>query len=166
MLFVGGPGLGKTELAHVAAREMGATIHERLAQVISSMGALNGLLMQANDKEIVFLDEIHELPPQIQTVLYRAMEGQTISLQGRDKQTMSIPTKNFTLIGATTDEFRLLSRLRDRFKVILPFVEYDADSLSTITVHCARSLGIELAEGILAIPQAGGLPEAVELSIR
>lgn len=148
MLFVGGPGLGKTELAHLAAREMGVTLHERLAQVINSMGTLNGLLMQANNKEIVFLDEIHELPPQVQTVLYRAMEGQTISLQGRDKQTMSIPTKDFTLIGATTDEFRLLPPLRDRFKVILPFMEYEADSLSIITAHSARSLGIELNEGV------------------
>ncbi len=104
--------------------------------------------MQANDKEIVFLDEIHELPPQIQTVLYRAMEGQTISLQGRDKQTMSIPTKDFTLIGATTDEFRLLPPLRDRFKVILPFVEYDVEALATITVQRARMMGIEIDQNL------------------
>jgi len=104
--------------------------------------------MQANDKEIVFLDEIHELVPQIQTVLYRAMEDRTISLEGRDKRTLNLSTKDFTLIGATTDEFRLLSPLRDRFKVILPFVEYEADSLSTITIQRAQSLGIELDEGV------------------
>lgn len=84
MLFVGPPGLGKTELVHVAAREIGVTLHERLAQVVSSMGAMNGLLLQAGDKEIVFLDEIHELPPNVQTVLYRAMEGSQISVQARN----------------------------------------------------------------------------------
>lgn len=144
MLFVGGPGLGKTELAHVAAKEMGVGLHERLAQVVSSMGAMNGLLLQASDKEIVFLDEIHELPPQVQTVLYRAMEGQRISLQSRDDRTQTMLLKDFTVLGATTDEFRLLSPLRDRFKVILPFVSYDVESLTTITLQRARFSGIEI----------------------
>jgi Holliday junction DNA helicase RuvB len=148
MLFVGGPGLGKTELAHLAAREMGVTMHERLAQVASNMGAMNGLLLQADDKEIVFLDEIHELPPNVQTVLYRAMEGSQISLQSRDNHTMSMPLKDFTIIGATTDEFRLLSPLRDRFKVVLPFVEYDVDSLATITLQRAHLLGIQVDDQI------------------
>ena len=148
MLLVGGPGLGKTELAHLAAREMGVTLHERLAQVVSSMAAMNGLLLQSADKEIVFLDEIHELPPNVQTVLYRAMEGSQISLQSRDNHTMSMPLKDFTIIGATTDEFRLLSPLRDRFKIVLPFVQYDADSLATITVQRAHLLGIALDEQI------------------
>lgn len=148
MLFVGGAGLGKTELAHVAAREMGVTLHERLAQVVSSMGTMNGLLLQAADKEIVFLDEIHELPPNVQTVLYRAMEGGQISLQGRDSHTMAMPLKDFTIIGATTDEFRLLSPLRDRFKVILPFVAYDVDSLATIILQRARQQGIDIDDRI------------------
>jgi Holliday junction DNA helicase RuvB len=148
MLFVGGPGLGKTELAHLAAREMGVTIHERLAQVVSSMAAMNGLLLQAADKQICFLDEIHDLMPNVQTVLYRAMEGGQISLQGRDNHTMTMPLRDFTIIGATTDEFRLLSPLRDRFKMVLPFVEYDVESLATITLQRARMLGIELDEQI------------------
>ncbi len=148
MLFVGPPGLGKTELAHLAARELGVTMHERLAQVIHNMGTMNGFLLQAKDKEIVFLDEIHELPPNMQTMLYRAMEGRQISLQGHDNQTMNMPLNDFTVIGATTDEFRLLSPLRDRFKVILPFVEYDVAPLATITLQRARMLGIELDERI------------------
>lgn len=144
MLFVGGPGLGKTELAHVAAREMGVTLHERIAQVVSSRGAMNGLLLQAADKDIVFLDEIHELPPHVQTILYRAMEGSQLSIQGRVSQTMAMPLKDFTVIGATTDEFRLLGPLRDRFKLILPFIAYDVDSLTTITLQRARTMGIAL----------------------
>ena len=148
MLFVGGPGLGKTEAAHLVSRELGVTLHERLAQVVSNMGAMNGLLLQADDKDIVFLDEIHELPPNVQTILYRAMEGGQISLQGRENNTMSMPLKNFTIVGATTDEYRLLSPLRDRFKVIVPFVEYDAESLALITLQRAHMLGIELDEQI------------------
>ena len=148
MLFVGGPGLGKTELAHLAARELGVVLHERLAQVVSSMGAMNGLLLQAGEKEVVFLDEIHELPPNVQTVLYRAMEGGQLSLQSCESQTMAMPIKDITVIGATTDEFRLLAPLRDRFKIVLPFVSYDVDSLATITVQRARMMGIEIDQNL------------------
>ena len=146
MLFVGEPGLGKTLLAELAAREMGVVLHERLAQVVGTMGAMNGLLLQAGEKEIIFLDEIHELPRQVQTVLYRAMEGQQISVQARGSQTMTMPLKDFTLIGSTTDEFRLLSPLRQRYSVILPFLPYDADALAAITQQRAALTGIDLDE--------------------
>ena len=148
MLFVGGAGLGKTELAQLAAREIGVTLHERLAQVVGSMAAINGLLLSVRAKEIVFLDEIHELPPNVQTILYRAMEGSQITLRNREEQTMTMPLADFTIIGATTDEFRLLSPLRDRFKIVLPFVEYDADSLATITMQRAHLLGVQIEEQI------------------
>ena len=148
MLFVGGPGLGKTLLAQLAAKELGVALHERLAQVVSNMGAMNGLLLQADDKEIVFLDEIHELPPQNQTVLYRAMEGQQISLQGSHNQTMAMSLNDFTVIGASTNEYKLLQPLRDRFKIILPFVEYDTRSLATITLQRARMMGIDIEQNL------------------
>ncbi len=146
MLFVGGPGLGKTLLAELAAREMGVTLHDRLAQVVGTVGLMNGLLLQAEDKEIVFLDEIHELPPQVQTVLYRAMEGQRITIQSNENRTLTVPLKNFTLIGATTDEFRLLPPLRERYAVILPFSSYDAESLAAITRQRAALMGFDLDE--------------------
>ncbi len=144
MLFVGGPGLGKTMLAHIAAKELGVQPHERLAQVVNSMGALNGLLLQAEDKEIVFLDEIHELLPAVQTLLYRAMEGQQISLRTREEKTLTMPLKNFTVIGATTDEFRLLRPLNDRFKVVLPFTTYDEESLEKIILQRTQLSGITI----------------------
>lgn len=149
MLFTGPPGLGKTELAHLAAREMGVEIHERLAQVVNNLGAMNGLLLQAKEKEVVFLDEIHELPANVQTLLYRAMEGQQISVTRRDNQsTFTMPIQNVTIIGATTDEYALLRPLRDRFKLILAFEEYDNESLAQITKQRAKLLEIELSDGI------------------
>ena len=144
MLFVGGPGLGKTLLGQLAAKELGVPIHERLAQVVNFVGALNGLLIQAGDKEIVFLDEIHELLPTMQTVLYRAMEGQQISLRTRDDKSVTMSLKDFTVIGATTDEYRLLGPLRDRFKVILPFTTYDDESLTKIILQRAQLMTISI----------------------
>ncbi len=144
MLFTGGPGLGKTMLAQLAAKELGVQLHERVAQVVNTMGSLNGLLLQANDKDIVFLDEIHELLPSVQTLLYRAMEGQQISLRTRDERTLTMPLRDITIIGCSTDEFRLLSPLRQRFKVVIPFSHYDATSLAQIIVQRARLEGIDI----------------------
>lgn len=148
MLFTGGPGLGKTMFAEIAAREMAVTCHERLAQTVNAFNLMNGLMLQAGDKEIVFLDEIHELIPAVQTVLYRAMEGQQISLQTREGRTAMMPLKNFTVIGATTDEYRLLSPLRDRFKVILPFTHYDIDSLTQIVEQRGQLTNVEIDDGV------------------
>ncbi len=135
MLFCGCPGTGKTLLANLAAKEMGVQLHERIAQVVNSMTALNGLLFQAKNKDIVFLDEIHELLPSVQTLLYRAMEGQQISIRTCDERTLNIALKDFTVIGATTDEYRLLSPLRQRFKLSIPFTIYDEESLARITLQ-------------------------------
>ena len=144
MLFTGGPGLGKTMLANLAAKEVGVRLHERVAQVVNTPGTLNGLLLQADDKDIVFLDEIHELLPSMQVLLYRTMEGGQISLQTRDEKTFTMRLKNLTVIGATTDEYRLLGPLRDRFKVVLPFAAYDDDSLAKIIDQRASLMGIRL----------------------
>ena len=144
MLFVGPPGLGKTMLANLAAKEMGVQIHERIAQVVNSMTALNGLLLGAKNKDIVFLDEIHELVPSVQTLLYRAMEGQQISLRTRDERTLNLPLKDFTIIGATTDEFRLLSPLRQRFKLSIPFTVYDEESLARITLQRSQLMNLNI----------------------
>lgn len=148
MLFVGGPGLGKTELAHLAAREMGVQIHERLAQTLTSTGAVNALLLSAEDKEIVFIDEIHELEPHLQTTLYRAMEDRQVFVKGRNETTHNMPLKEVTILGATTDEFALLPPLRDRFKLILPFTFYDTESLTKITLQQATQMGIDISPTI------------------
>lgn len=148
MLFVGPPGVGKTELSHLAAREMGVTLHERLAQTLVTPGAVNALLLGANDKEIIFIDEVHELAPPIQTALYRAMEDRQVFVRGRDNQTFAMPINDLSILAATTDEYSLLPPMRDRFKVILPFTFYDVESLAQIATQRAGMMGILLTEDI------------------
>lgn len=148
MVFVGQSGCGKTELAHCAARELCVTLHERIAQTLLTPGAVNALLLGANDKEIVFIDEIHELPPICQTTLYRAMENQVVFVQARGNQTLSMPLKDITIIGATTDEYALLSPLRDRFKLSLAFTHYDLNALTRITMQWAATMSIALSEDV------------------
>ncbi|MDM8006896.1 MAG: Holliday junction DNA helicase RuvB C-terminal domain-containing protein [Phycisphaerae bacterium] len=148
MLFVGPPGVGKTELAHVAAREMGVEIHERIAQTLMSPGSVNALLLGAADKEIVFVDEVHELFPTVQTTLYRAMEDGMICVEGRDDDTYNMPLKSVTILAATTDEYALLPPLRDRFKLILPFTHYDNVALTQITLQRAAWMHIHLDQQV------------------
>lgn len=165
MLMVGPPGVGKTELAHLAAREMGVNLHERLAQTLMSPGAVNSLLLDAQDRDIVFIDEVHELLPLFQTTLYRAMEDRQVFVRGRDNKTMAMPLNNITVCAATTDMYSLLPPLRDRFKVILPFSFYDMESLAQIAAQQAAQMEIaitpEIAQAVAA--RSRGTPR---LSIR
>jgi len=135
MLMVGPPGVGKTTLAHLAAREMAVNLLERIGQNLIYPGALNGLLAEATDKDIVFIDEIHEMNPLCQTLLYKAMEERKVFVDGPGGKTLALPTADFCLLAATTDEYALLPPLRDRFKLILPFSYYALDSLAAITHH-------------------------------
>lgn len=142
LLMQGGPGLGKTELSHILANEMGCELHEQLAQNICKPSDLHAFLLTPKDKEVVLLDEIHELPPIAQTTLYRAMENQQIFLESRKgKQSRPIQIANFTIIGATTDPHKLLQPLRDRFKLTLDFEPYSISELSQLIQHRCKHLG-------------------------
>ena len=140
-LMVGPPGVGKTTIAQLAAKELGVTLHERIGQVLFSPAALNGLLMEAGDKDVVFIDEIHGLHSAGQTLLYRAMEDQQVFIDGLSDKTLALPVANFALIGATTDEYSLLDPLRQRFQVVLPFQFYDERALTQIVQQRARMVG-------------------------
>lgn len=123
---------------------MAVLLHERIGQTLFMSTALNGLLAEADDGDIVFIDEIHELPAYAQTLLYKGMEERKIFVEGPGDKSIAIPTSDFCLIAATTDEYALTSALRDRFKIILPFSYYDVDSLATITAQRAQMMRIVL----------------------
>ena len=133
ILMQGGPGLGKTELSHILAREMGCELHEQLAQNIKDPKDLHAFLLTPKDREVILLDEIHELQPVAQTTLYRAMENQQIFMDcKRGKKSRPLKIANFTVLGATTDPQKLLQPLRDRFKLILDYQFYNEQELEVM----------------------------------
>src|SRR5262249_40351625 len=121
-LLIGPAGTGKSALARVIADEMAASLHEVLGQSVASFADLNSLLLTARDREIIHVDEAHELDKTYQTSLYLAVDQRRIALQGRNgRGPQSLPLADFTLLLSTTDEYALLQPLRDRMKLLLRF---------------------------------------------
>ena len=146
----GGPGLGKTELSHILANEMGSELHEQLAQNISKPSDLHALLLTPKDREVLLIDEIHELPAIAQTTLYRAMEDKQIFLESRrGKKSRPVDIANFTIIGATTDPQMLLQPLRDRFKLVLDLEPYHPSELEQLLGTRCKQLGWTVDEQVL-----------------
>lgn len=161
MLMQGGPGLGKTELSHILAKEMGCELHEQLAQNIKDPKDLHAFLLTPKDREVCLLDEIHELPAIAQTTLYRAMENQQIFLDcKRGNKSRPLKIANFTILGATTDPQRLLPPLRERFKLVLDYQFYNEQELETILRTRVQQLKWEVEDSVFAlIAQRGkGVP--------
>jgi Holliday junction DNA helicase RuvB len=142
-LLLGPPGLGKTTFAKIVSTELAAEFHEALGQTLTNQGTLNGFLLKpAQDKAVLFIDEIHGLSPICQTALYRAMEEGAIFLRNKDNDsTTKLQTVRFTLIGATTDPHLLLPPLRDRFKLLCQLQPYGAEELVAIMRQRARQIG-------------------------
>ncbi len=140
-LLVGPPGCGKTQTAKVVAQEMAADFHEVLGQAIQTSADLNALLLEAKDRDVILVDEAHELDREYQTALYLAVDQRRVLLQTRGRTPQAIPLADFTLLLATTDEFRLLHPLRDRMRLHLRFGFYSPDELSELTRRRAAALG-------------------------
>ena len=117
-LLVGPAGLGKSQLASVIAQEMATDYHEVLGQSIKGIGDLNFLLMGAKDKDVIHIDECHELDKQFQTALYLAVDKRTIFVNSSKRCPEPIPISQFSLLLSTTDEYELLAPLRDRMKLL------------------------------------------------
>jgi Holliday junction DNA helicase RuvB len=138
-LLVGGPGLGKSQLAAVIAQEMATDFHEILGQSIKNTADLNVLLLAAKDKDVVHIDECHELAREFQTALYLAVDKRKLIIQG-GKTPMTIPLADFTLLLSTTDEYSLLQPCRDRMKLLLRFQFYEEVDLIEVLRHRSRAL--------------------------
>ncbi len=147
-LLVGPPGVGKSMLAALAGREMGVEVHERLGQVLENIQIVNGLLLQASNKDVIFIDEIHEMPSHAQTVLYRAMDEQRIFVRHYQNKTTAMPLSDYSLFAATTDKFSLLPPLLDRFKLILQLTYYDDEALAKIIQQRAKMMKLLVDEHV------------------
>jgi holliday junction DNA helicase RuvB len=155
ILFFGPPGLGKTTLAQIVAREMGVEFHATSGPVIQRAADLVAMLSKLAPREVLFIDEIHRLPPAAEEYLYPAMEDYQIDLiigQGPGARSIRYRLAPFTLIGATTRSGLITRPLRERFGIPLRLVFYEPAELGTIVGRAARVLGIDLhADGATEI---------------
>jgi len=152
-LLVGPPGVGKSALANVIANEMATGFHEVLGQSISSPADFNGLLLSAKDRDVVHIDECHELQTEYQTALYMATDQRKLFVSsGRPGRTpQAIPLADFTLLLSTTDEFDLLQPLRDRMKLLLRFQFYSGSDLTEVIRQRSRALRWDVADEVLPL---------------
>ena len=147
VLFYGPPGLGKTTLAYIIARELGVGIKATSGPAIERQGDLAAILTNLQKHEVLFIDEIHRLNPAIEEILYPAMEDYQIDLiigQGPSARTIKLDIPRFTLIGATTRSGLLTSPLRDRFGIITRLDFYRPEELRMILLRSANILNVQL----------------------
>ncbi len=147
VLLSGPPGLGKTTLAQIVAKELGVNFRSTSAPVLTKPGDLAAILSNLEPRDVLFIDEIHRLNPVVEEVLYPAMEDYALDLiigEGPAARTIKIELSPFTLIGATTRAGLLATPLRDRFGVPVRLEFYDEAELTSIVARAAAKLGAEM----------------------
>src|SRR6201985_3298732 len=149
VLFVGPPGLGKTTLAQIVARELGVNFRATSGPVIAKAGDLAALLTNLEERDVLFIDEIHRLNPAVEEILYPAMEDFQLDLiigEGPAARSVRIDLAPFTLVGATTRSGLITTPLRDRFGIPVRLNFYTPDELLSIVERGARVLGLNLTK--------------------
>ncbi len=148
-LFAGPPGLGKTTLSSIIAKEMGVNIHITSGPVLEKASDLAGLLTSLQENDILFIDEIHRLNRVVEEYLYPAMEDFRLDIMldsGPAARSVNLPLKHFTLVGATTRSGLLTGPLRDRFGLQYRLELYNEKDIVKILMRSARILGVDLSE--------------------
>ena len=171
VLLFGPPGLGKTTLAQIVARELGVGFRATSGPVLAKAGDLAAILTNLEPRDVLFIDEIHRLPPQVEEILYPAMEDHVLDLiigEGPSARSVRIDLNPFTLVAATTRAGLLATPLRDRFGIPLRLEFYSPAELELVLGQAARKMGVDLArEGAAEIAaRARGTPRVAGRLLR
>jgi len=171
VLLFGPPGLGKTTLAHIIAREMGVNLRQTSGPVLERPGDLAALLTNLEPRDVLFIDEIHRLSPVVEEILYPALEDYQIDImigEGPAARSIKLDLPPFTLVGATTRAGMLTNPLRDRFGIVARLEFYSPGELASIVRRSAGLLEVTLAEegGAEIARRARGTPRIANRLLR